>query len=182
MNNWVTSELLWCLFSQPKMSFHASFISRQTHTHTHSQNTCFSGEQQKGRGRRSRQWQIAKRIFVERKHLLYQWWVNLPECASLNRYLLLPSETWKHRNTILGYDYIVDVVIWPANMLERTYERFQVNLEAKVGFSSSVGRGLVEEAKVISAEFLLIGRPRNRSNRWVKLSNITLSFLAVCSH
>ncbi|XP_058187570.1 probable receptor-like serine/threonine-protein kinase At5g57670 [Rhododendron vialii] len=41
----------------------------------------------------------------------------------------------------------------------------QVNLEARVGFSSSAGIGLVEEAKGLSAEFLLIGRPRNKSNR-----------------
>ncbi|GMP36320.1 hypothetical protein CsSME_00008487 [Camellia sinensis var. sinensis] len=41
----------------------------------------------------------------------------------------------------------------------------QVNLEARVGFSSSIGRGLIEEAKAMSAEFLLIGCSRNRSNR-----------------
>ncbi|XP_059636244.1 probable receptor-like serine/threonine-protein kinase At5g57670 isoform X2 [Cornus florida] len=40
----------------------------------------------------------------------------------------------------------------------------QVNLEARVGFNSSVGKGLIEEAKGISAQLLLIGGSRNRSN------------------
>jgi len=44
-------------------------------------------------------------------------------------------------------------------------EEFQVNLEARVGFSSSIGRGLIEEANNVSAEFLLVGRPKNKSNR-----------------
>ncbi|KAL6331683.1 hypothetical protein AAG906_014333 [Vitis piasezkii] len=46
-----------------------------------------------------------------------------------------------------------------------TCQSKQINLEVKVGFSSSIGKGLVEEAKSISAEFLLIGGSRNRSNR-----------------
>ncbi|XP_010536938.1 PREDICTED: probable receptor-like serine/threonine-protein kinase At5g57670 [Tarenaya hassleriana] len=41
----------------------------------------------------------------------------------------------------------------------------QVNLEAKVGFSSSVGRGLVDEAKSISAHYLLLSRPTNHDFR-----------------
>ncbi|XP_028775425.1 probable receptor-like serine/threonine-protein kinase At5g57670 [Neltuma alba] len=41
----------------------------------------------------------------------------------------------------------------------------QVNLEAKVAFSSSVGGGLVEEAKSISADFLLLRGSRNPSNK-----------------
>ncbi|KAF5749452.1 receptor-like serine/threonine-protein kinase [Tripterygium wilfordii] len=42
----------------------------------------------------------------------------------------------------------------------------QINLEAKVGFSNSVGRGLIEEAKSISADHLLLLRgQRDRSNR-----------------
>ncbi|XP_057968017.1 probable receptor-like serine/threonine-protein kinase At5g57670 [Malania oleifera] len=40
----------------------------------------------------------------------------------------------------------------------------QINLEAKVAFCSSVGRGLTEEANHITAEFLLVGGSRNRSN------------------
>ncbi len=42
---------------------------------------------------------------------------------------------------------------------------FQVNLEARVGFSSSVGKGLVQEVKSISADILLLRGSRNRTNR-----------------
>ncbi|XP_028059097.1 probable receptor-like serine/threonine-protein kinase At5g57670 isoform X2 [Camellia sinensis] len=38
----------------------------------------------------------------------------------------------------------------------------QVNLEARVGFSTSVARGLIEEAKCINADFLVVGHSRNR--------------------
>ncbi|GMY35439.1 probable receptor-like serine/threonine-protein kinase At5g57670 [Fagus crenata] len=41
----------------------------------------------------------------------------------------------------------------------------QVNLEARVGFSSSVGKGLVQEVKSISADILLLRGSRNRTNR-----------------
>ncbi|XAR66680.1 Non-specific serine/threonine protein kinase [Bertholletia excelsa] len=41
----------------------------------------------------------------------------------------------------------------------------QVNLEARVGFSFHVGKGLIEEAKSMSPEFIIVGRSRNRSNR-----------------
>ncbi|XWS70913.1 hypothetical protein CRYUN_Cryun03dG0091300 [Craigia yunnanensis] len=47
----------------------------------------------------------------------------------------------------------------------RTCQSNQVNLEAKVGFSSSVRRGLIEEAKSISADFLLLRGSRNRSKK-----------------
>ncbi|KAG6598862.1 putative receptor-like serine/threonine-protein kinase, partial [Cucurbita argyrosperma subsp. sororia] len=40
----------------------------------------------------------------------------------------------------------------------------QVNLEARVGFNSSVGRGLIEEMNSISADFLVLRGARNRSN------------------
>ncbi|KAF3452838.1 hypothetical protein FNV43_RR03271 [Rhamnella rubrinervis] len=47
----------------------------------------------------------------------------------------------------------------------RTCQSKQVNLEARVGFSSSVRRGLVKEAKSVSADYLLLFRgSRNRSN------------------
>jgi hypothetical protein len=42
---------------------------------------------------------------------------------------------------------------------------FQVNLEAKVALSSTVGGGLVEEAKSISADFLLLRGSRNKTNK-----------------
>ncbi|XVE71765.1 hypothetical protein DITRI_Ditri10aG0178100 [Diplodiscus trichospermus] len=47
----------------------------------------------------------------------------------------------------------------------RTCQSKQVNLEAKVGFSSSVRRGLIEEAKSISADILLLHGSRNRSKK-----------------
>ncbi|EOY31720.1 LRR receptor-like serine/threonine-protein kinase [Theobroma cacao] len=47
----------------------------------------------------------------------------------------------------------------------RTCQSKQVNLEARVGFSSSVRRGLIEDAKSISADFLLLLGSRNRSNK-----------------
>ncbi|KAL5773101.1 hypothetical protein ACOSP7_012717 [Xanthoceras sorbifolium] len=47
----------------------------------------------------------------------------------------------------------------------KTCQSKQVHLEARVGFSSSAGRGLIEDAKSISADFLLLRRPRNRSNK-----------------
>ncbi|PNY17458.1 putative receptor-like serine threonine-protein kinase, partial [Trifolium pratense] len=40
----------------------------------------------------------------------------------------------------------------------------QVNLEAKVALNSTVGGGLVEEAKSISADFLLLRGSRNKTN------------------
>lgn len=42
---------------------------------------------------------------------------------------------------------------------------FQVKLEARVGFSSSVGKGLIEETKIISPKYLLIASKTNKSNR-----------------
>ncbi|OMO69296.1 hypothetical protein CCACVL1_19563 [Corchorus capsularis] len=47
----------------------------------------------------------------------------------------------------------------------RTCQSNQVNLEAKVGVSSSIRRGLIEEAKSISADFLLLLGSRNRSKK-----------------
>ncbi|PRQ37553.1 putative rossmann-like alpha/beta/alpha sandwich protein [Rosa chinensis] len=47
----------------------------------------------------------------------------------------------------------------------RTCQSKQVNLEAKVIFCSSIGRGLVEEAKSIFADYLLLCSSRNQSNR-----------------
>ncbi|CAJ2649704.1 unnamed protein product [Trifolium pratense] len=41
----------------------------------------------------------------------------------------------------------------------------QVNLEAKVALNSTVGGGLVEEAKSISADFLLLRGSRNKTNK-----------------
>ncbi|XP_011012683.1 PREDICTED: probable receptor-like serine/threonine-protein kinase At5g57670 isoform X1 [Populus euphratica] len=47
----------------------------------------------------------------------------------------------------------------------RTCQSKQINLEARVGFSSDIARVLIEEAKSISADYLLLRGSRNRSNR-----------------
>ncbi|XP_057415860.1 probable receptor-like serine/threonine-protein kinase At5g57670 isoform X2 [Lotus japonicus] len=49
----------------------------------------------------------------------------------------------------------------------------QVNLEAKVALSSRVGKGLVEEAKSISADFLLLRGSRNQTNKFGTSRGIT---------
>ncbi|KAK7388467.1 hypothetical protein VNO78_23283 [Psophocarpus tetragonolobus] len=49
----------------------------------------------------------------------------------------------------------------------------QVNLEARVEFNSTVGEGLVEEAKSINADFLLVRGSRNRTNKNATSKGIT---------
>ncbi|KAI3446666.1 hypothetical protein Pfo_003331 [Paulownia fortunei] len=49
--------------------------------------------------------------------------------------------------------------------LVKTCQSNEVNLEARVGLNSSAGRGLIEEAKSMAADYLIIGGKRNRSNR-----------------
>ncbi|KAH7545231.1 hypothetical protein FEM48_Zijuj01G0071700 [Ziziphus jujuba var. spinosa] len=46
-----------------------------------------------------------------------------------------------------------------------TCQSKQVNLEARVGFSSSIRRGLIKEAKSVSADYLLLRASRDRSKR-----------------
>ncbi|XP_075651830.1 putative receptor-like serine/threonine-protein kinase At5g57670 [Castanea sativa] len=48
----------------------------------------------------------------------------------------------------------------------QTCQSKQVNLEARVGFSSSVGKGLIEEVKSSSADILLLRGSRNSTNRY----------------
>ncbi|XP_044472236.1 probable receptor-like serine/threonine-protein kinase At5g57670 [Mangifera indica] len=55
--------------------------------------------------------------------------------------------------------YVISILGDFAN----TCQSKQINLEAKVGFSSSFGRGLIQEAEFISADFLLLHGSRNRS-------------------
>ncbi|XP_050371823.1 probable receptor-like serine/threonine-protein kinase At5g57670 [Argentina anserina] len=47
----------------------------------------------------------------------------------------------------------------------RTCQSKQVNLEAKVAFCSSIEKGLIEEAKFVFADYLLLCSSRNQSNR-----------------
>ncbi|CAN8253043.1 unnamed protein product [Cochlearia groenlandica] len=52
-----------------------------------------------------------------------------------------------------------------------------VNLEAKVGFSSSIGRGLINEVKSISAHYLLLSRPNSHIFRvWNKITSYVSGF------
>ncbi|KAK6942399.1 UspA [Dillenia turbinata] len=44
-------------------------------------------------------------------------------------------------------------------------QKKQVNLEARVAFNRSIGRALIEDARSISADYLLLGGSRNKSNR-----------------
>ncbi|KAF3670064.1 Receptor-like cytosolic serine/threonine-protein kinase RBK2 [Capsicum annuum] len=48
----------------------------------------------------------------------------------------------------------------------KTCQDKQVDLEARVGFSSNAGRGLIKEAKSIPADFLLIGGRKNKTCRY----------------
>lgn len=54
---------------------------------------------------------------------------------------------------------------------------FQVNLEARVGFNSSIRRGLIKEAKSVSADYLLLRASRNRSNRCENLLSLKMKFM-----
>ncbi|KAK6127041.1 hypothetical protein DH2020_039219 [Rehmannia glutinosa] len=64
----------------------------------------------------------------------------------------------------------------------------EVNLEARVGLNSSAGRGLIDEAKSMAADYIVIGGKRKQSNRsdknsfitslWRKISRITLTLLS----
>ncbi|TYJ22010.1 hypothetical protein E1A91_A08G100700v1 [Gossypium mustelinum] len=56
-------------------------------------------------------------------------------------------------------------VISVLGEFSKTCQSKQVNLEARVGFSSSVRKGLIEEAKSISADFLLLRGSKNRSKK-----------------
>ncbi|CAN4113352.1 unnamed protein product [Withania somnifera] len=48
----------------------------------------------------------------------------------------------------------------------KTCQSKQVGLEARIGFSSNAGRGLIKEAKSIPADFLLIGGKKNKTCRY----------------
>ncbi|KAJ0266854.1 receptor-like serine/threonine-protein kinase [Hirschfeldia incana] len=53
----------------------------------------------------------------------------------------------------------------------------QVNLEAKVGFSSNIGRGLINEVKSISAHYLVLSRPTSHAYRiWNEITRYVSDF------
>ncbi|CAI9761071.1 unnamed protein product [Fraxinus pennsylvanica] len=61
----------------------------------------------------------------------------------------------------LAKSYVISIM----GELVKTCISKEVNLEARVGFNSSAGRGLIEETKSIAADYLLIGGKKNQSNR-----------------
>ncbi|KAF5936562.1 hypothetical protein HYC85_024068 [Camellia sinensis] len=61
--------------------------------------------------------------------------------------------------------YVISAMAEFATMASK----FQVNLEARVEFNTSVARGLIEEAKRVNADFLVVGHSRNRTN-WYRIS------------
>ncbi|CAA0820014.1 Probable receptor-like serine/threonine-protein kinase [Striga hermonthica] len=72
--------------------------------------------------------------------------------------------------------------------LVNTCQANEVYLEARVGLSSSTGKGLIEEAKITRANYLVIGSNGNKSpnrsernsfitNLWKKISRIALTLL-----
>lgn len=63
----------------------------------------------------------------------------------------------------LAYKHVVVINVNKFKFISSIY---QVNLEARVGLSSGVGRGLTEEANAMGADYLIIGGNRkNRSER-----------------
>ncbi|KAH8481971.1 hypothetical protein H0E87_029432 [Populus deltoides] len=77
-------------------------------------------------------------------------------------YVLVGEESKKKQSQIRqAKAHVISVL----GEFARTCQSKQIGLEAKVGFSSSIARGLIEEAKSISADFLLLRRLRNQSNR-----------------
>ncbi|KAL0735013.1 hypothetical protein Bca4012_011223 [Brassica carinata] len=53
----------------------------------------------------------------------------------------------------------------------------QVNLEAKVGFCSNIGRGLINEVKSISAHYLVLSRPTSHAYRiWNEITRYVSDF------
>nr|TKR97910.1 hypothetical protein D5086_0000208240 [Populus alba] len=77
-------------------------------------------------------------------------------------YVLVDEESKKKQSQIRqAKAHVISVL----GEFARTCQSKQISLEARVGFSSSIGRGLIEEAKSISADYLLLRRLRNQSNR-----------------
>ncbi|KAG8485747.1 hypothetical protein CXB51_019122 [Gossypium anomalum] len=83
-------------------------------------------------------------------------------------HVLVGKETKKRRLTTKDQEKFRQAkadVISVLGEFAKTCQSKQVNLEARVGFSSSVRKGLIEEAKSISADFLLIRGSKNRSKK-----------------
>ncbi|KAJ9162847.1 hypothetical protein P3X46_022589 [Hevea brasiliensis] len=84
-------------------------------------------------------------------------------------HVIVGEETKKQRELIKGKSSQIRQakahVISVLGEFARTCQSQQINLEARVGFSSSISKGLIQEAKSISADYLLIRGLRSRSNR-----------------
>ncbi|KAI7982828.1 hypothetical protein LOK49_LG15G00024 [Camellia lanceoleosa] len=58
-----------------------------------------------------------------------------------------------------------ETVLFGSSVMNCGLQYIEVNLEARVGFNTSVARGLIEEAKCVNADFLVVGHSRNRISR-----------------
>ncbi|KAJ4959058.1 hypothetical protein NE237_026169 [Protea cynaroides] len=108
--------------------------------------------------------------------------IGLPFNAEVSKALLL----WAIGFVARPNDIVVAVHILVGKMTKKRYTRLrrakafvismlgdfaeicqlkQVHLEARVNYSSSIGRGLIGEAKSIEADFLLLGGSRNQLQR-----------------
>ncbi|CAN6547256.1 unnamed protein product [Malus baccata var. baccata] len=92
----------------------------------------------------------------------------LPNDNIVAIHVLVGEERKKHELTTKNQSQLRRAkanVISVLGEFARSCQSKQVNLEARVVFSSSVGRGLIEEAKSLSADYLLLGGSRSQSKR-----------------
>ncbi|KAJ8767494.1 hypothetical protein K2173_017538 [Erythroxylum novogranatense] len=83
-------------------------------------------------------------------------------------HVLAAEESKKHGSIKINQKQIRQAkahVISVLGDFARSCQTKKINLEARVGFSSSVARGLIEEATSISADYLLVHGLRSRFNR-----------------
>ncbi|XP_043813235.1 probable receptor-like serine/threonine-protein kinase At5g57670 isoform X1 [Manihot esculenta] len=89
-------------------------------------------------------------------------------------HVLVGKETKKHHELIKRKRSQIRQakahVISVLGEFARTCQSKQINLEARVGISSSISKGLILEAKSISANYLVLRGLRSRSNRtWLEV-------------
>lgn len=101
---------------------------------------------------------------TEKSYELLSWAINLlahPNDNILALHVLVKEETKKQQHSSVDQTRFRKAKAFVISVLgeyAKTCQSKQINLEARVAFSSSVGRGLIKEAKSISAEYLLLGR------------------------
>ncbi|XP_031736529.1 probable receptor-like serine/threonine-protein kinase At5g57670 isoform X2 [Cucumis sativus] len=111
---------------------------------------------------------------IEESKMLLSWAINVlahqHDCI-VATHVLVSDDTKRRASTAMTMKiqsqlrrakaYVISILGEFANISQSK----QVNLEARVGFNSSIGRGLIEEAKSISADLLVLRGVRNKSNR-----------------